>query len=449
MSLYNKVVRLKPGVMTEGSEFTYWYVLTYIPDLKWCHLAPMKACGNFGDDKPKSSGRTKYRLVDEKLGKEVDISSSFCIPIKARAMRKTLDADMEEWDVVDDGSEPDAEVSQPRMSNSASRNSSRPLRTSPVKPSAVPKPPTGLKCKTPQASAGDSCLRLPTMMALLPEGESEVVVRLVGKEIYDPIAIYPSSTANLGRQNDSISSKKRKRLSNVQDEVIVEIVATKAQRGDRLKGSKNKRKNTEGAPAPVEVNNVANTNITSPLTRSQHSIQEQEPASKRVRLSSPQASRPSRIGKGHKESVTPTRQINSSESSHVQPHSLHFAAARRSSPRGLSSHVKTASITTQLVTTSSPRRLPRGTVGPSHKRTRHCMSSPSPTIEKRTLRSSAPSPLNDATPASTKRRQSPRLKVTSAVRRSISTIREKYAHKHQQTEPVNNARPKRKAALDF
>ncbi|GKY94143.1 hypothetical protein MPSEU_000380400 [Mayamaea pseudoterrestris] len=447
MSLYNKVVRLRPGAMTEGSEFTYWYVLTYIPDLKWCHLAPMKACGNFGDDKPKSRGRTKYRLVDEKLGKEVDISSSFCIPIKARAMKKTLDADMEEWDVVDDGSEPDMEVNQPRVSNSAIRNSSRPLRTSPVKPSAVPKPPTGLKRKIPQASAGDSCLRLPTMMALLPEGESEVVVRLVGKEIYYPTAIYPSSTANLGHQNESNSSKKRKRLSNGQDEVIVEIVVTKAKRGGRTKGSKNKPKNIEVAPAPVEVNDVAITNITSPLTRSRG--QEQEPASKRVRLSSPQTSRPSRIEKEHKENSKLAGQIDSSKTSHVQPHSLDFAAARRSSPRGSSSHVKTASITTQLVTTSSPRRLPRGTVGPSHKRTRHCMSSPSPTIEKRTLRSSAPSPMIDPTPPSTRRRQSPRLNITSAVRRSITTIREKYAQKHQQTELVNNARPKRKAAPEF
>lgn len=102
-SLFNKVVKLKPGAMTEGSEYTYWYVLTFIPDLRWCHLGPMIPVGTFGPDKPKSEGRPKYKLVDESLGQEVDISSGFCIPIKSRSMRRTLDADKEEWDVIDDG----------------------------------------------------------------------------------------------------------------------------------------------------------------------------------------------------------------------------------------------------------------------------------------------------------------------------------------------------------
>jgi hypothetical protein len=30
VDLFNKVVRLKPGAMTEGSEFSYWYVLHII-----------------------------------------------------------------------------------------------------------------------------------------------------------------------------------------------------------------------------------------------------------------------------------------------------------------------------------------------------------------------------------------------------------------------------------
>jgi hypothetical protein len=75
-TLYNKVVRLRPGAMTEGSEYTYWYTLTYIPDLKWCHLAPMIECGKFGSDKPRCKGRSKWRLVDESLGKEV---RPFCL----------------------------------------------------------------------------------------------------------------------------------------------------------------------------------------------------------------------------------------------------------------------------------------------------------------------------------------------------------------------------------
>lgn len=103
IDLFNKVVRLKPGAMTEGIDFKYWYVLTFIPDLNWCHLAPMREAGTFGDDKGNSQGRTKWMLVDEKLGMEVDISGSFCIPIKAKSMRKTNDADKEEWDIIDDG----------------------------------------------------------------------------------------------------------------------------------------------------------------------------------------------------------------------------------------------------------------------------------------------------------------------------------------------------------
>jgi hypothetical protein len=47
-------------------------------------------------------GRPKWRLVDETLGHELDISSMFCIPVKARTMKRTADADKEEWDVLDE-----------------------------------------------------------------------------------------------------------------------------------------------------------------------------------------------------------------------------------------------------------------------------------------------------------------------------------------------------------
>jgi hypothetical protein len=78
------------------------FVLTYIPDLMWCHLAPMLKDGVFGADRKRSQGRPKWRLVDEKLGKELDISSSYCIPLRSKALRKTADADKEEWDILDD-----------------------------------------------------------------------------------------------------------------------------------------------------------------------------------------------------------------------------------------------------------------------------------------------------------------------------------------------------------
>jgi hypothetical protein len=85
----------------EGKDYKYWFVLTYIPDLKWCHLAPMVQEGHFGPDRKRSYGRPRYRLVDEKLGKELDISSMYCIPVKSKALKRTVDADKEEWDIVD------------------------------------------------------------------------------------------------------------------------------------------------------------------------------------------------------------------------------------------------------------------------------------------------------------------------------------------------------------
>lgn len=77
-------------------------VLTYIPGLRWCHLAPLIQVGIFGADRPKAEGRPKWKLVDESLGHEVDISASFCVPVKSRSLRRTQDADKEEWDIDDD-----------------------------------------------------------------------------------------------------------------------------------------------------------------------------------------------------------------------------------------------------------------------------------------------------------------------------------------------------------
>lgn len=78
--------------------------MTYIPDLKWCHLAPMVKDGVHGPERKRSEGRPKWRLVEENLGKELDISSSYCIPVRSKALRKTADADKEEWDILDDNS---------------------------------------------------------------------------------------------------------------------------------------------------------------------------------------------------------------------------------------------------------------------------------------------------------------------------------------------------------
>jgi hypothetical protein len=77
------------------------FVLTYIPDLMWCHLAPMVPDGVFGPERKKSQGRTKWRLVHESFGHELDISSMFCIPLRSKALKRTADADKEEWDILD------------------------------------------------------------------------------------------------------------------------------------------------------------------------------------------------------------------------------------------------------------------------------------------------------------------------------------------------------------
>lgn len=99
-TLFNKVVKLREDA-PEGHDYSYWFVLTYIPDLKWCHLAPMIQDGIFGPERKRSHGRPKWRLVDEKLGKELDLSSMYCIPVRSKAVKKTVDADKEEWDILD------------------------------------------------------------------------------------------------------------------------------------------------------------------------------------------------------------------------------------------------------------------------------------------------------------------------------------------------------------
>jgi len=110
-NLFNQVVKLNEAGASElGNEYGYYYVLTYLPDLQWCHLAPMITNGCFGPDKPRAEGRPKWVLVDESEGKEVDTSASFCVLANAREMNKADDADDEEWDIV-----PDSNLSHTEM----------------------------------------------------------------------------------------------------------------------------------------------------------------------------------------------------------------------------------------------------------------------------------------------------------------------------------------------
>jgi LysM domain len=179
-SLYNKVVRLKPGAMTEGSNYLYWYVLTFIPDLKWCHLAPMVQDGMFGIDKPKACGRAKWRLVDESFGHEVDLSSSYCIPVKSRSMRKTLDADKEEWDIVDDGTDPTA-LSRMSSTGDLSRQSSVSLSIQPRQRGMIAIKPS---VERSRKQAAIFIAESPSLLAALPGSGRITTVRLIGKLLF-------------------------------------------------------------------------------------------------------------------------------------------------------------------------------------------------------------------------------------------------------------------------
>ena len=116
----------------------------------------MVQVGVFGSDKPRAAGRPKYMLVDETLGKEVDIAASFCIPIKARFMKRTLDADKEEWDVIDDGSILTDRVSSKRRSS------------------------IGVDSFSTETSASKKSASSQVLSAILPGSSAIVSVRLVG-----------------------------------------------------------------------------------------------------------------------------------------------------------------------------------------------------------------------------------------------------------------------------
>jgi hypothetical protein len=145
-SLFNKVVKLNAeGMAQTGSEYEYYFVLTFIPDLCWAHLAPLECVGIWGHDKPKSAGRPIWMLVDESEGKEVDISGSFCIPIRSRAMKRTVDADCEQWDILD--------------ADDSTLISARKMNYRRLAPVSQPQN-TGRPCKTPTGSSKKSTPRI-------------------------------------------------------------------------------------------------------------------------------------------------------------------------------------------------------------------------------------------------------------------------------------------------
>ena len=97
--LFNKVVK----VVKNEHGWKYYFVLTYIPDLQWVHLAPMHQHGIFTTQKRGvAMGRPRWMLAPEGKACELDISASRCVPVRNRVMRNCPNADKEEWDIFEE-----------------------------------------------------------------------------------------------------------------------------------------------------------------------------------------------------------------------------------------------------------------------------------------------------------------------------------------------------------
>jgi hypothetical protein len=131
--------------------------------------------GTFGPDKRKAEGRPKWKLVDEALGKEVDISSSFCIPIKSKSMKRTQDADKEEWDLYDDGSCP----GKTKPGRRSSVGTQRSACDSDVPESAIK--PSVEKKRKHSALESNTGTRASPLIAIRPGSDRIIYIKLSGK----------------------------------------------------------------------------------------------------------------------------------------------------------------------------------------------------------------------------------------------------------------------------
>ena len=78
--LFNRVVRIDGE-----SDYAYWYVLTYLPDLQWCHVAPLEKRGTFPEGSGASAGRPRWMTVSEEEGGEIDVGAGRCHIMRVRA----------------------------------------------------------------------------------------------------------------------------------------------------------------------------------------------------------------------------------------------------------------------------------------------------------------------------------------------------------------------------
>lgn len=75
-------------------------MLTYLPDLQWCHVAPLEKRGAFASGP--SAGRDKWMLLAEEEGGELDVGAGRCHVVMAHERKKSKEnADLEEWDICD------------------------------------------------------------------------------------------------------------------------------------------------------------------------------------------------------------------------------------------------------------------------------------------------------------------------------------------------------------
>ena len=134
-SLLEKVVKLKTTDGISGASKTgYYYVLTFIPDLQWVHLIPMRKVGVFGPENSDACGRPIWMIVGEDEGKEIDTTAAVCQPVTALVMRNSADADDEQWDIYDNGETPPP----PRFAPISSQKAEMILPGAPARPKKPP-----------------------------------------------------------------------------------------------------------------------------------------------------------------------------------------------------------------------------------------------------------------------------------------------------------------------
>lgn len=84
MHLVNRVVQIDG----EDDSYAFWYVLTYLPDLQWCRVAPLESRGVFSRPSPDghvAEGRPRWMLVPEEQGGEIDVGAGRCAPRRRTA----------------------------------------------------------------------------------------------------------------------------------------------------------------------------------------------------------------------------------------------------------------------------------------------------------------------------------------------------------------------------